>query len=270
MMTIPKPIIPKEYGAWAVLFVPMVVGIIISGKFSLQVLWLALSAFSMFMSYVPIHTLLRIWAGVSQRDEEIQISKFWGAVYLSFGVMFILPLLQNGFWLLLPIGAVGGISYTLNFFLTRLTVKSIASDLIAVLGLTLSAPSAYYIVTGVIDQTALTLWLLNFLFFGCSIFYVHMKIQAISLKKSKLSFIDKMSVGKLNLLYHISVLTIVILLMLQHYTPRLAVIAFLPMVVHGIYGTLKLKSSVRFKNLGFLLLGQSVLFGFLLCIVGLP
>lgn len=268
-MNIPKPIIPKEHGAWAVLFVPMVLGIIVGGTFSFQALCLVLSALGVFMSYVPIHTILKEWVGIPQGDGKVRSSKFWGAVYLGFGVMFIAPLLYSGYWLLLPIGVLGGVSYVANFFLTRYIAKSILSDLMAVLGLTLSAPSAYYITTGVVDRIAVTLWLFNFLFFGCSVFYVHMKIRATSLNKPELSFVEKLSVGKLNLIYHVVVLVIVSILALRHYSLQLAVISFLPMVIHGIYGTLKLTGRVRFKNLGFILLGQSVLFGILIIVIGL-
>lgn len=268
-MNIPKPIIPKEHGAWAVLFVPMALGIIVGGRFSFEALCLTVSALGVFMSYVPIHTILKEWVGIPQGDEKVRSSKLWGAVYLGLGVLFIAPLLYSGYWLLLPIGVIGGLSYVANFFLTRYIAKSILSDLMAVLGLTLSAPSAYYVTTALIDRTAITLWLFNFLFFGCSVFYVHMKIRAISMKKPELSFVEKLSLGKLNLIYHVVVLLIVSVLVFWHYSPQLVVIAFLPMVIHGIYGTLKLTGHVRFKNLGFILLGQSVLFGILITVIGL-
>ncbi|MBI3789052.1 MAG: YwiC-like family protein [Ignavibacteriales bacterium] len=268
-MNIPKPIIPKEHGAWAVLFVPMALGIIVGGRFSFEALCLALSALGVFMSYVPIHTILKEWVGIPQGDEKVRSSTLWGVVYLGLGALFIAPLLYSGYWLLIPVGIIGGLSYVANFFLTRYIAKSILSDLMAVLGLTLSAPSAYYMTIGSVDRTAITLWLFNFLFFGCSVFYVHMKIRASSLKKPELSFTEKLSVGKLNLIYHIVVLVIVSVLVFRHYSPQLIVIAFLPMVVHGIYGTLKLTGRVRFKNLGFILLGQSVLFGVLITVIGL-
>jgi len=142
--------------------------------------------------------------------------------------------------------------------------KMIATDLIAVAGLTLSGPSMYYVLTGTLDRTALSMYVLNFLFFGCSVFYVHMKIQASAAKKPGMAWREKLSLGKENLRYHAAVAAVVAILAYVQFIPIFAAVAFIPMVVHGVYGTIKLSSRVHFKKLGFLLLGQSVVFGILL------
>lgn len=260
-MSIPKPIITKEHGAWAVLFVPMITGAAYADSFSWNIIWLALSALGVFMSYVPVHTLLRESIGMHQGKEKLAAAEYWTAAYLGFGVLFILPLLYQQLWLLLVIGIFGAVSFFGNFLLTRKIQKSIASDLAAVAGLTLSAPSAYYVTTGTLDTNAFVLWLLNLLFFGCSVFYVHLKIRASAMKKSRWHAWEKISVGKVNILYHCFVVSVIAVLVLYHLTPATIVIAFLPMVVHAIAGTIKLSHRVKFKNLGFLLLGHSIVFG---------
>jgi hypothetical protein len=68
----------------------------------------------------------------------------------------------------------------------------------------------------------------------------------------------------MNLLYHIAVISIIGALAALQFTSLVALVAFFPMLIHGVYGTLKLSGKVRFKKLGFLLLGQSILFGILL------
>lgn len=263
-MVVPKPIITKEHGSWAVLFVPMAVGAIIGGEFSSRVVLLALSSLFIFLSYVPVHTLLRDWLGTRQGEDKLHAAKFWALVFGGIGVVFAIPLLLEGYWLLLSIGFVGAFFFFGNFFLACSLQKTVVSDLVAMAGLTLTAPSAYYVATRELNQIALTLWLMNFLFFGCGVFYVHMKIRATSLKKSELSWIEKFSVGKMNLVYHIAVIGIVLALTIRHFTPQLAVAAFVPMTLHAIYGTLKLSNKVRFKNLGLLLLAQSVVFALIL------
>jgi len=70
------------------------------------------------------------------------------------------------------------------------------------------------------------------------------------------------------LLYHLLALSFVIFLVAVHYTPRIAIIAFAPMTMHAIYGTVSLSGQVRFKRLGFILVGQSVLFAVLLIHAG--
>ncbi|MBI2429843.1 MAG: YwiC-like family protein [Ignavibacteriales bacterium] len=260
-MSIPKPIITKEHGAWAVLFVPMIAGAAYANSFSWNVVCLAFSALCVFMSYVPVHTLLREWTGTSQGEEKLAAAEFWTAVYLGCGVLLILPLLYEQLWLLLAIGIFGAGLFLGNFLLTRKIQKSIAGDLTAVAGLTLGAPGVYYAATGTLDSEAFVLWLLNFLFFGCSVFYVHLKIRVSKMKKDKWHLREKLSAGKMNILYHCLVVTVVVVLVLYHLTPATIVIAFLPMVVHAVVGTIRLSHRVKFKHLGLLLLGHSIVFG---------
>lgn len=263
-MRIPFPIIPKEHGAWAVLVVPMFIGASVTGHFSLNVLYLALSALGGFMSYVPVQTILRQWFFTAPGTEKLRAVRFWASVYLGGSGLFIVPLFLQKLWLLGGIGMVGASAFLLNFILVRRYEKNLWSDLVAVLGLTLSAPSAYYVATGKLDQTAALLWLLNFLFFGGGIVYVHMKLRAAAMKKNALSFAEKLGLGKLNLLYHFFVLTLVGILVVKNFTPLLAMAAFVPMTIHAVYGTCKLSNTVRFKNLGLLLLAHALAFAVLL------
>jgi hypothetical protein len=68
----------------------------------------------------------------------------------------------------------------------------------------------------------------------------------------------------MSLMYHIAVISIIVALAALHFTSPVALLAFLPMLIHGVYGTLKLSGKVHFKKLGVLLLAQSILFGILL------
>ncbi len=262
-----KPIIPKEHGAWAVLFVPLLVGAAVAGRFTANVLLLVLSALGVFMSHVPVHTILRHLFVTIQTKEKLDHAFIWATVYLGFGLAFMIPLFAQGYWMLLAIGAVGAISFFGNFFLTRRFPKTIPSDILAVFGLSLSGLCSYYVVSGMLDTHAIIIWLLMFLFFCCSVFYVHMKIGAATSKKQELSFAEKLSLGKLNVLYHVAVVVLVIALAILQQTKWFTVLVFVPMAAHAIYGTYKLSGKVRFKNLGFLLLGQSMLFGILLWVV---
>ena len=263
-MNVPSPIIPKEHGAWAVLLVPMVVGASGAERFSLNAIFLGLSALGMFLSYVPVQTILRQFLVAPQGLEKLPPAIFWAAVYLGLGALFIFPLALQKLWLLAGFALLGGLFFLLNFILVRRYAKTIWSDLAATLGLTLSAPSAYYVTSGTLDQTAALLWLLNFLFFGGGMIYVHMKIRAAAMKKPKFSLEEKWRLGKLNLIYHAAVLSIAGFLAIKNFIPRFAVLAFVPMTMYAIYGTLTLASAVHFKKLGLVLLAQSLIFALLL------
>lgn len=262
--TIPAPIITKEHGSWAVLFVPMIVGAAFSDTFSWSILLLAFSALGVFMSYVPMQTMLHHWFGSPQEKQRIHAARFWAFIYLGIGAAFILPLLLTGFWNLLFIGSLGILSFAGNFLLTMTIRKSILSDLMAVAGLTLNAPSAYYVSSGSLGAEAAIVWILNFLFFGGSVFYVHMKIRVSAMKKDQWQWYEKLTVGKLNILYHLFVLGIIFGFVLYRVTPTMVIIAFLPTVIHAVIGTLTLHQRVQFKRLGFLLLAHSIVFCLLL------
>jgi hypothetical protein len=65
------------------------------------------------------------------------------------GVIFGLPVLVlRGCWLLLPIGVASMGCFLLSFFLTKRKPKTITSDLVSVLGVTLTGPGMYYVVSG--------------------------------------------------------------------------------------------------------------------------
>jgi hypothetical protein len=261
---IPPPLITREHGSWAVLIIPMLVSLAVVGRWKGDFAWVVLSAFGVFLSYVPAQLLLRHYTGSVQRVEKLYQAKVWGAVYAIVSLGFASVLLLKGYVFLLAIGAAGILSFIANFYLAKEYSKSIFTDLIAVAGLALSGPSAYYVLAGEIDRRAVSLYILNVLFFGCSVFYVHMKIRASATKKREMGWRERLSLGKINLLYYVAVATIVEILAALHCTPIIVLVAFVPIIVQGLYGTINLSSNVRFRNLGLILLGQSIVFGMML------
>ena len=139
-------------------------------------------------------------------------------------------------------------------------LPSRAGDLAGVVGLSLGTPGAYYVTTGRIDSAIITTWILTALFFGCSVLYVHMKIQAQKSRRDRFTVYEKFRLGKGNILYHGTVVVLTSILVFQHHIPAAVLIAFLPMAAHSILGTIMLDRPVHFKHLGLLLLGHAVLF----------
>jgi len=252
--------LPKEHGAWAVFFVPMIVGTVRAEQLSANLILLFFSSTGFFLAYQPVQVLFRH----APSDEKLNVARTWGLVFLSWAAIPGLFLLFQGFWLLLPIAGLAGASIFVSLSLTRNKPKSIASDFAAVVGLTLTAPAAMYVLTGRLQMDTLLVWSLNVLFFGSSVFYVHMKIRATGLKKEMLTWRERLLIGHLNILYHLAVLIILIILVQASNTPALAFVAFVPVSLHAFIGTMRLSSRVRFKKLGFLLLGQSLVFAVLI------
>jgi hypothetical protein len=260
-MRIPRLIITREHGSWAVLLVPFFSGAMISHQWSFNVVWLVLAELCIFLAYVPAQILLRHYSGRTKENEKLRHAKFWVLVNALLAAACAVPLLYQKLWFLLIAGIVGAISFAVNFLLSRTLQKSIAGDFSAVAGLTLGAPCAYYVVAGKLDAAALAVYAFNLLFFGGSVFYVHMKIQASAKKNVALVWKQKLAIGYWNIIYHTAVLIVVIIIVLALHGSLFVVAAFLPMIIHAIYGTLTMESKVRFRNLGFLLLVHSLFFG---------
>ena len=257
-----KPIITREHGSWAVLLIPLFNGVSVAGSWTVATALLTLSSLGTFMSHVPIQTLIRESLGERGNREKTSASKFWAFFYLGFGIITAIPLLLQGLWALIPIGLLAALFFVMNILLVRKYNKTVVSDFVAVLGLTLTAPAALYVGAGNLDLHAAQLWLLHILFFGSSVVYVHLKIRGTSLNQERFTWPEKFSLGKVNLFYHAFVIAVVLALINMVHRPELTGLAFLPVVIHAVYGTINLSNCVRFKNLGVLLLAHSLVFGF--------
>jgi hypothetical protein len=259
-MRLPQPIVTREHGSWAVLFVPIAIAVVIADGITWDIALVIIAALSAFMTYVPAQMILRDRFRTKLDSSKLRAATFWLIVYALVGSTAVVPLAAKGYWKLLPLGMFAVICFALNFVLTRVRSKTVLSDLVAVAGLTTGAPAVLYVATGEFSGTTFFVWVLNVLFFGSSVVYVHMKIAATGFKGASLSLKQRLSLGILNVVYHLVVLGIVLLLVVFECSPTLLAMAFVPMTVHALYGTLKLSARVQFKRLGMLLLGHAILF----------
>ncbi|HEY6951757.1 MAG TPA: YwiC-like family protein [Bacteroidota bacterium] len=265
-MNIPRLIVTREHGSWAVLFAPMVIAASVARQYTLSELLFLCAALSVFMAYVPTQTILRDRLTHPQGTETVHRAEFWAALFGILALAAGIVLVARGYWLLLLVAGVGALSFFGNFLLTLYFQKSVTSDFVAVAGLALGAPGMYYVATGRLDRTAFVLWVLNALFFGSSVFYVHMKMRASSMKRSDLTVSERFTIGRLNILYHLVVLTIVGILTSTHQIPRLVMLAYVPMFIHALVGTIRLSGRVQYRTLGYVLLGHSFVFCLLLAL----
>jgi hypothetical protein len=265
-MKLPKPIITKEHGTWAILLVPMAVAATTAGTFSLNAAFLVVSALGVFLSFVPMHSLMDAYI-IKRRPERFRENAVWCMIYLVVGVGAALPLIRDGFWMIVPLGSTAGLILITHFLLSRSLQKSVVTDIIAVCGLALGAPAMYYILTRSLDIHAWILFVINVLFFSSSVVYVHMKIRVTRGKQSDRTLSEKLAAGRLNLAFHAFVISVVLALSIYRLTPATAVLAFVPMTIHALVGTYRLSFPVSFSRLGFALLTQSIGFALLWTII---
>lgn len=263
-MMIQKPVLPKEHGGWAILFIPLFMGATMAGTPGWNLLSFCLSVLFFFLVYAPVEIIRDEAVKGRWESKKIQTAKAWAIVYFSLGSLFLLPLLViEERWLLVPVGIVGTGILALRMYLSRQVTKRMLADLLVIAGLVLTGPAAYYVQRNVLDRTAFLIWILNVLFFGCGAVYVHLKINAAAMKGRSLHWEHYLLMMRPLIAYLALAMALVGVLIVLWPLPWLVAVAFVPFLLHAVVGILRLSRRVSFKRLGFALLGHSIVFGIL-------
>ena len=175
--------LPKEHGAWAMLYVPMVVGLLVAGAFPLRVVALVLSATFLF---VARESLIVWWRGRA-RGQRQDGARRGMLVYLGAAGLSAFPLVfVSGLFWLIPAGVFSFALLAVNAGqAVRREDRTILGEMIAIAGLTMTAPMAYYVARGMWDSTAAWLWALSALYFMSSVFYVKLRVYTLSARKEQ-------------------------------------------------------------------------------------
>ena len=167
--------LPKEHGAWGMLYIPFVCGALVAWSAPWRILLLALSVTFLFIGREP---LLALWRARSKGRTAEDAPRLL-ILYLTLAAICAAPLLLV--WELygmIPLGAVAGGLLVWNAGqAAKREERTIATELIGIAGLTLTAPAAYYVGTERWDLTAAWLWAANALYFASSVFYVRYRVH---------------------------------------------------------------------------------------------
>jgi hypothetical protein len=238
---------PREHGAWGILLIPFATAVGIAGTWNLQVALLLVSVMCFYVA----------------RTSFLKQDTIWTVFLLAGSAACLTPLL--GVWHLWWLAALGAAATPLAF---RKTGRGVASQLIAVAGLTLTAPAAWYAATGNLDRHAWLLWGLNFLYFAGGVLYVKMHVAAAIRRKLFETAAEKIRWGATNLAFCGGLALCVVGLAMAHLIPWLATLAFAPVVVRAAIGVGRLSSTLHIKRLGWTEVAHSVVFGVLLVLGG--
>src|SRR5262249_40827381 len=149
--------LPKEHGAWAMLYVPFVLGVAVAGRVNWPVLFLLLSATAVFISRESLLVFWRAHARGRDAAETGRTLLLYFALAAAFGLPLILAV--KLFWLI-PLGVIGAALLLINGRqATRMEERSTTGGIMAIAGLTMTAPAAYYPPSGRWEMTALWVWL---------------------------------------------------------------------------------------------------------------
>lgn len=177
-MNLSVPPVTREHGSWAILFVPMILGIIAAPVIDISALMIAIAVSFFFMAYIPIELLMR-------GDRTVN-NYFWTLVFGVGGSSSALYLMlgYRRYWLP-AFAAAAALLYVLKVFLEKKRGKNLWSDNTGILMLTLSAPAARYATAGVMDNTAIGLYIISAAYFVTGGIYVHLLIKGIKDSRAK-------------------------------------------------------------------------------------
>jgi hypothetical protein len=227
-------IIPREHGAWGLLLVPMITGAGVAfhqASHIFPLILLLTAALALFWLRTPLESLLGTSAMRAQTLEEAHTLRSVIVVLGGVATVALAGLLWAGhnadLW---PLGAAVAAAFIGQALLKKLGRRArMFSEIVGTIGLTASAPAAYYVITGNFNATAWMLWLANILFAGDQIHYVQLRIHTAKIE----GFRAKLSRGWAFAVGQALMTTVLTLVCMARLMPPIASIAFAPLLFRG-------------------------------------
>lgn len=258
-------IVPREHGAWGLLLVPMITGAGLALRESRNIVpfvLLLMSALTLFWLRTPFESLLGTSAMRAQTRDERRAVIDSIAILASIAALGLGTLLWAGqnsnlWW----IGAAASVAFAGQALLKKLGRSTrMLSQIVGTIGLTASAPAAYYVITGKFDVTAWTLWIVNLVFAGNQIHYVQLRLHTARIEgfRARLSRGWTFAAGQLLLTAALTVACVGGLL------PQFASLAFAPLRFRGWFYFIQKPAPLVVRKLGWSELAQAAAFCVLL------
>lgn len=265
----PKPRLnlplPKEHGSWAMFSVPLIIGFAVAAQWQWRSILLIAAALGLFLVRFPIDTLIKTRKRPqADRVWLIRWAAIYGAIAAICGAWLIV--VDQLYWLI-PLGVVSAVLLGYHWWLVeRRQEMSARGELAGIFGLALGAPLAYYVSTGVVDATAVGLWIVNALYFGGTVFYIKLKVRQQPKEPAPDRVSERLVKAKACLTYQSVVLTLLILLVAFERLPALALLAFVPMTAKVLLGATRWqdRKSLSLPRLGVIEIIHSVTFAVLI------
>ena len=255
-------IAPREHGAWGLLFVPLITGgasgLLAGGNWP-PLAAFATAAFALFWLRTPMEA----WMGAGLVRPQTQRER--QAVAVTILTLSALAVLALGalFWSghnrgLLVLGAFAAVAFLLQTLLRKLGRRTrMLSQIVGTIGLTVTAPAAYYLATGQLNRQAWTLWAANFLFAGNQIHFVQLRIHSARLN----GWSQKFRQGRVFLAGEVLMTAALVLAWRFHLLSWLAALAFLPLIVRGAAWFFEGQTPLLVRRLGWTELTYAIVFG---------
>lgn len=257
-----RPLLPREHGAWAMFIVPLVVGLAIGARRNqldgfITTLLFVLAAFGFFLVRYPLMLLIK--TRHSNAEGNVLL---WSGVYGTVAfVGGVAALILTQVWELVIIGLIGGGLLGIHLWLAaRRQEMSVVGQWSAIAGATLAAPGAYLLYAHRFDTTAAMLYVLSFLFFGGTVYYIKFKVREQPRLTSPTSTWARLFAARAPILYSLAAVLIVAMFVLMGWASPLALLAILVPLPKVLIGALERPVRVSLPRLGIIEIVHSIIF----------
>lgn len=257
--------LPADHGAWALWLGPLAVGIGTAGWNGTPTLLLVLAQLFAFLARQPLVILVKALSGRRSRADVIP-ALAWTIGYAILASIFGVTLITLGYvqllWVIAPIAPmlIWQVWLVRNRAERQMTIELAGSGMLA-----LAAPTAYYVASGVLDATALWLWILCWLQSAAAIVYVYLRLAQRRLSEMP-SMAERWRMGMRAVVYaafnFAGSSTLAILGVIPQFTP----VAFAAMLSQAIGGTRQPCVGAKPQRIGFAQVGATAVFAALLII----
>lgn len=211
---------------------PFALGLAVAGRVHWAVPLLLVAMAALFVAKYPLAALWRAREARGEHAATMASPLLWLVGCIAAALAAGLPLvLLAGCWWLVAVGVLAVPLLGAQVYLEGLRRKrALTSELLAVAGGALAAPSAYLASGGGKVEIALGLWLLAFLYWGNSIFYVRMKVRERLLPVGIQTWAVRWALGRGPLLHLAAAIVVTAAAGQAGYMSPLIPVAFLPTV----------------------------------------
>ncbi len=258
-------IVPREHGAWGILLIPLVTGAAVGvrslpGAFDTALLTIA--ALSLFWLRTPVESCigagpLRVQTDAEGKSVLIAMTVLGVIAALSLTTLFLIG--RNAG--LITLGAVAAMAFVAQALLKKGGRRYyMTAQIIGSIGLTATAPAAYYAATGRLGTIALALWLANWVFAGDQVHFVQTRIHGARLSSGG----EKLRHGAAFFAGQVAMVAALLFAWRNHFLPPVAVLAFAPVLVRGFLWFFPGQRPLAVRRLGWTELVYGVTFALLL------
>jgi hypothetical protein len=245
-----RPIVPREHGAWAVLYGAFLAGVGVAGRVTLPVFLLLGAVTFLAFANGPLALMVRA-AGSRAPSAERGRAIFWLVGYAAGALVCVAPLLAfYRMAFLVPFAMAAACFLVLRTFLVReRDDRRLSGELIGTAGLALVGPAAHAVAVNGAQPIGAWLWLLLSLYFASGVFYVRMRIRLMAAQRKGTTSVSSRARWSC-LAYHALLLVLIPGLAVADAVPWAVLLAFAPALWRAAAGMRRQDVTLNVRRLG--------------------